>query len=98
MVVGSSDAAVTVPVEAVTRFAGVSKVFRVKDQKAEEVVITIGAQGPGWLEAFGGLEAGDVIVTSGQSKLSNGTSVTVREPVSEAPVTRSTEAKQTETK
>lgn len=98
VVVGSSDAAVTVPVEAVTRFAGVSKVFRVKDQKAQEVVITIGAQGPGWLEAFGGLEAGEVIVTSGQSKLSNGTSVTVREPVSEAPVTRSTEAKQTETK
>lgn len=80
VVVGASDAAVTVPIEAVTRFAGVSKVFRIRDNTAEEVVITIGAQGAGWVEALGGLQAGDQIVTSGQSRLSNGTAITVREP------------------
>ena len=80
VIVGTSDSAVTVPIEAVTRFAGVSKVFRIRDNKADEVEISIGAQGTGWVEALGGLQAGDVIVTSGQSRLANGTTVTVREP------------------
>lgn len=81
VVVGTADKAITVPLEAVTRFAGVSKVFIVRDDTAQEVEITIGAQGTGWVEALGGLQAGDVVVTSGQSKLANGTRVTVRENV-----------------
>jgi RND family efflux transporter MFP subunit len=79
VVVGTADKAITVPLEAVTRLAGVSKVFTVRDSKAREVEITIGTEGPGWVEALGGLQAGDVVVTSGQSKLANGTRVTVRE-------------------
>ncbi len=78
VVVGTADKAITVPLEAVTRFAGVSKVFTVRDETAQEVEIAIGTQGPGWVEALGGLQAGDVVVTSGQSKLANGTRVTVR--------------------
>lgn len=81
VVVGTADKAITVPLEAVTRFAGVSKVFTVRDETAQEVEIAIGTQGPGWVEAIGGLKAGDVVVTSGQSKLVNGTRVTVRENV-----------------
>lgn len=81
VVVGTADKATTVPLEAVTRFAGVSKVFTVRDETAQEVEIAIGTQGPGWVEALGGLQAGDVVVTSGQSKLANGTRVTVRENV-----------------
>ena len=81
VVVGTADKAVTVPLEAITRFAGVSKVFTVRDEKAQEVEIAIGTQGPGWVEVLGGLQAGDVVVTSGQSKLANGTRVTVREDV-----------------
>jgi RND family efflux transporter MFP subunit len=80
VIVGTADDALTIPLEAVTRFAGVSKLFRVRDGKAEEVVIEIGAQGPGWVEALGGLDASDVVVTSGQSHLANGAAVTVREP------------------
>lgn len=79
VVVGAADAAITVPIEAVTRFAGVSKVFRVLDGAVQEVEIEIATQGPGWVEALGGLQAGDVVVTSGQSQLANGSSVKVRE-------------------
>ena len=81
VIVGTADKAITVPLEAVTRFAGVSKVFTVRDETAQEVEIAIGTQGPGWVEALGGLQADDVVVTSGQSKLANGTLVTVRENV-----------------
>lgn len=81
VVVGIADKAITVPLEAVTRFAGVSKVFTVRDETAQEVEIAIGTQGPGWVEALGGLQVGDVVVTSGQSKLANGTRVSVRENV-----------------
>lgn len=81
VIVGRAAEALTVPIEAVTRFAGVSKVFTVSEETAREVEITIGTQGPGWVEALGGLQAGDVVVTSGQSKLANGTRVTVRENV-----------------
>lgn len=84
VVVGTADQAITVPLEAVTRFAGVSKVFIIRDDTAKEVEITIGTQGPGWVEALGGLQVGDLVVTSGQSKLANGTRVTVRENATEA--------------
>lgn len=79
VVVETADKAITVPLEAITRFAGVSKVFTVRDDTAQEVEIAIGTQGPGWVEVLGGLQAGDVVVTSGQSKLANGTRVTARE-------------------
>lgn len=85
VVVGTAEAAVTVPVEAVTRFAGVSKVFRITDNKAQEVELSMGTQGPGWVEAISGLSAGDVIVTSGQTRLANGTEVTIRDSVTEVP-------------
>jgi len=81
VIVGTADKALTVPLEAVTRFAGVSKVFTVRGEVANEVEIAIGTQGPGWVEALGGLQAGDVVVTSGQSKLANGARVTVRENI-----------------
>jgi len=81
VIVGTADEAVTVPLEAVTRFAGVSKVFKVSEETAQEVEIVIGTQGPGWVEAIGGLQAGDVVVISGQSKLAKGTRVSVREDI-----------------
>lgn len=81
VIVGTADEALTVPLEAVTRFAGVSKVFKVSEETAQEVEITMGTQGSGWVEAIGELQAGDLVVTSGQSKLANGTRVLVREAV-----------------
>jgi RND family efflux transporter MFP subunit len=79
VIVEQSDDAIVIPVEAVTRFAGVSKVFRVQDNVVEEVEIGVGQQGSGWVEALGPLRPGDMVVTSGQSQLSNGTRVTVRD-------------------
>lgn len=79
VIVGTADNALTIPLEAVTRFAGVSKVFKVRDNTAAEVEVTIGTQGPDWVEALGGLQAGDIVVTSGQSRLANGTRVEVRQ-------------------
>ena len=67
------------PIEALSRFAGVTKVFRIRADAAEEVPIEIGTQGTGWVEALGGLEAGDIVVTSGQSRLANGMRVSVRD-------------------
>lgn len=89
VVVGTADKAMTVPLECVTRFAGVVKVFRVRDDKAEEVEIAIGTQGSGWVEVTGGLDPNDIVVTSGQSKLANGTRVTIREPMTTAPKSES---------
>lgn len=81
VIVGTADDALTIPLDAVTRFAGVSKVFKIRDNTAQEVEVAIGTQGPGWVEALGGLQAGDVVVTSGQSRLANGTPVSVRQNV-----------------
>ena len=81
VIVATDDQATTVPLEAVTRFAGVSKVFAIRDNVAQEVEIEIGMQGPGWVEAIGGLKSDDLVVTSGQSRLANGTPVTIREDV-----------------
>lgn len=83
VIVGRAAEALTVPLESVTRFAGVSKVFIIRDDMAHEVEVTIGTQGPGWVEALGDLHAGDAVVTSGQSRLANGTRVTVRQTATE---------------
>jgi multidrug efflux pump subunit AcrA (membrane-fusion protein) len=73
----------TVPEEAVVSFAGVTKVFVVRDGRAREVPVRTGAAVPGpgrtWVEVEGDLSAGDAVVTSGQSQLADGTAVRVRE-------------------
>ena len=76
--------ALAVPLDAVVQFAGVTKVFRVVDKKVDEVVVRLGGRGKGWVEVIGDLKGTDSVVTSGQSKLSNGSPIRVRE--SPAPV------------
>lgn len=86
-IVTEADAsAQTVPEEAVIDFAGVTKVFTVSDGRAREVKVRIGEalridDGPlvrTWVEVDGDLPAGAAVVTSGQSKLADGTPVRVR--------------------
>ena len=79
VIVGEEDRAVTVPPAAVTSFAGVSKVFRIREDAAEEVPVEIRERGSGWVEISGELHPGDLVATSGQSRLANGTQVVVRE-------------------
>lgn len=70
--------ALALPLESLVRFAGVTKVFRIREGKAEEVLVRLGARGPDWFEVLGELQAGDQIVTSGQTRLANGTTVSIR--------------------
>lgn len=78
----------TVPEEAVVTFAGVNKVFTVKDGKARAVTIELGmpmevptkGRKETWLEARGELSPEDVIVTAGHSKLVEGSPVRIRTP------------------
>jgi multidrug efflux pump subunit AcrA (membrane-fusion protein) len=82
----TDPAARTVPEEALVSFAGVTKVFVVRDGRAHEVQVRTGvgldeagAGGPrGWVEVEGDLRRGDAVVTSGQSQLAEGTPVRVR--------------------
>jgi RND family efflux transporter MFP subunit len=83
----TDPAAVTVPEEAVIRFAGVTKLFAVKDGAACEVPVRTGptleltehGRKRAWVEVTGELPAGTPVVTSGHSRLAQGTAVRVRE-------------------
>lgn len=78
VVIATTDEARILPLEALVRFAGVNKVFRVREGKAEEVIVKLGSRGPDWFEVLGDLNEGDQIVTSGQTRLANTTPVTIR--------------------
>jgi RND family efflux transporter MFP subunit len=85
VVVAESDDATTVPLEAIVRFAGVTKVFAIRDNKAQEVEVTLGTQEGGWVEVRGALAPGDRVVVSGQSKLFDGSPVVVRDALAQTP-------------
>lgn len=67
--------ATTVPLESIVTFAGVTKIFLVEDGKAREVQVTTGAgkhlDGSDWAFDTGG----QLVVTSGQSVLADGSTV-----------------------
>lgn len=76
----------TVPEDAIVTFAGVNKVFTVKDGKAHAVTIDPGTpmeipskgRKETWLEVRGELSPSDLVVTSGHSKLVEGSLVRIR--------------------
>ncbi len=71
------------PLEAVLSFAGVNKVFTVKDGKAVEVLVSLGDRRGNSIEITKGLAIGDSVVVSGNSKLADGVPVLVRSPKTE---------------
>lgn len=79
-------AAPTVPQEAVVSFAGVTKVFAVRDGKAAEVRVrpgvTIEVTGPSgprlWTEVEGDLRPGEAVAVTGHDQLADGTPVRAR--------------------
>jgi len=90
ILLGTDAEAVTVPEEAIVRFAGVTKLFAVADGRATAVPVELGVrfdvpQGAGparrWVEVVGGVAAGTPVVLTGHSQLADGTAVRVREPV-----------------
>lgn len=93
----ADDNALTVPEEAVLSFAGVVKIFAVRDDKAVEVPVTTGVRimagekgrESAWIEVRGDLKPNDLVVTSGQTQLSRGRAVRIRKPDSEAETKKS---------
>jgi membrane fusion protein (multidrug efflux system) len=80
------DRALMVPQEALISFAGVTKVFVVRDSVAEERQVTTGTRGDsGLVEVVEGLREGEHVALSGITKLANGTPVDVRLPDRQAP-------------
>jgi membrane fusion protein (multidrug efflux system) len=72
IVVNDAAAAITIPLEALVRFAGVNKVFRADQGVARETLVELGGRGTGWIEVTRGLAAGDEVATSGIGQLADG--------------------------
>ncbi len=71
--------AATVPLESVVSFAGINKIFLVVNGQAKEVQVTLGVEGTNWVEiAAPALPKDGVVVTSGQSIVTEGKRVEVR--------------------
>lgn len=72
--------AITVPLEALVNFAGITKIFLAEAGKAREVVVTLGVQSTDWVEIrTPALTAGAQVVISGQTALAANTPVVVRQ-------------------
>jgi len=81
VVTRTDDRALMVPQEAVITFAGVTKLFVIRDGTAQERQVHTGTRGSGGLiEIVDGLEPNELVATSGLTKLENGAAVTVKEP------------------
>ena len=76
IVVNEREEGLSVPVNALTTFAGLEKVFVVKDGKALEKSVTTGRRGTGWVEIVAGLAPGETVVLD-PGGLRSGQSVTL---------------------
>lgn len=88
ILIGAKPDAVFVPLESIVTFAGVSKVFTMREGKAVEHVIEQGETRGDWVEATKGLDAGEAVVVRGASKLANGVAVSVLREAPTRPATR----------
>ncbi len=71
--------ATIVPLDAIVRFAGVTKLFVLgDDSKAHALAVETGKEGPGWVELLAPLPAKARVVTTGQGLLADETPVVVR--------------------
>ena len=68
-----------VPAEAIVRFAGVTKLFVLRDGQAHAVPVETGFESDGQVEIDGDVPSGSQVVTTGQSQLADGTAVVVRQ-------------------
>ncbi|HEV3304123.1 MAG TPA: efflux RND transporter periplasmic adaptor subunit [Planctomycetaceae bacterium] len=85
----------TVPLDAVVRFAGITKIFLQDGEHARELQVIPGATTSEWIEIVSPkLPAGAQVVTSGQSLLSDGLPIFVRRASETAARTASQEQRQ----
>lgn len=67
-----------VPLESVVSFAGVTKVFVIEDNMARSRAVQVGRIRDGLQEIVSGVSPGAVVAVTGQSRLTDGASVTVQ--------------------
>jgi membrane fusion protein (multidrug efflux system) len=80
IVTQSDDQALLVPEKAVVRFAGVTRLFVVRDGVARQTPVRVGHRDEdGYVEITEGVYPDDVVVTSGFAQLSNGSPVSIQE-------------------
>ena len=72
----SRNTAVTVPPAAVVTFAGIQKVFSIKDGKAYEISVVVGRRQDDWVEIVEGLKANQTVILA-PGNLAPGQAVTV---------------------
>jgi RND family efflux transporter MFP subunit len=78
--VREEDRATTVPLEAVVRFAGVTKIFVLENGAAKELQVKLGLQSTQWVEVVEPAIAPEAqVVTSGQNVIAAGTPLVVRQ-------------------
>jgi RND family efflux transporter MFP subunit len=80
-----ADQAITVPMESLVTFAGVTKVFYLDGEAVREAPVSIGIRGEGWVEVIGELPTQAAVVTSGQTQLAAGSKVSIRQPLQGTP-------------
>ena len=89
IVTNRADDAITVPLEAVVKSKGITKLFLVgDDRKARSIAVETGLQGSGWIEVIGGVPAGAKVVTTGQVQLADGITTVTRAPEASDPRAR----------
>jgi RND family efflux transporter MFP subunit len=84
IVLAEAEPATAVPQDALITFAGMEKIFLVKDGKAAEKNIAVGRRADGFIEVLGGVKPGDLVVLN-PGALQNGQPVTLDAPVKAAP-------------
>ncbi|MGC3966434.1 MAG: efflux RND transporter periplasmic adaptor subunit [Pirellulales bacterium] len=93
ILIGADNRAVTVPEEAIIRFAGVTKLFTVSGDAATAIPVELGSRlevptaggaTKRWVEVIGQLPPAARVVTSGHAQLADGTKVRVREELAAA--------------
>lgn len=85
VVTRSDDRALMVPQDAIISFAGVTKLFVIVGEKAQERNVQLGTRGSaGLVEIVDGVAAGEQVAISGLSKLEDGVTVMVKETATAA--------------
>lgn len=75
----TSAGVVLVPRQAVVSFAGISRVFFVRDGRAAEAVVQLGEQAGDEVEVLSPLRGDEQVIVSGQGRLTGGAPVVVRD-------------------
>lgn len=75
------DNAITVPLESIVTYAGVTKLFVIEGDTAREVQVLTRLEDPNgvWIEVVGPVQPGSLVAITGMSQLADGTPVTLRE-------------------